>query len=500
VTGAAQPEWTPAASQQARGLARALVVAAVSARPDLFVFDGVDLAPAAEQALFGRLRRGSAARRDGRPLVSRLRSIARVLRHGAAALLPHLRPPSGSVVVVLLQPAQAQILASASEELARRGHPPFLVFESHNRAAARRHPGSARLVDQLTPGRSARLLGYEWRLAIGLAAATRGFSSVTDAATARRAQRTLAESLGRIALYGACLDSVAARRPAVMATFNEIGRWARLLPAAARRHGVPSLDIAHAEAADDVAIQGIDYDRMAAFGPAAARVLARAGVPADRVVQVGAPRFDSLIHRHRGIARPPAQRRVVFASQWLAGRMTAEVKRRTVEAAVAAAEALAPCELVIRPHPIERDDLVAQVLASLRPRGVTVRVERGEDLYDTLDGAWLLVTGWSNTAFEAVLSNVPVLCINATGGPAPTGFAEEGLALDAHDPASAAGAAAALLQDGAWTAALARARAALSDHLGVLDGRATQRLADLVSELAGDHGPQFADAGTRDPG
>lgn len=456
-------------------------------RPDLFSLAGLDLAPATEQALFGRLRRGAGSGpvpRERHPALARLWSIARSLKLAVGTLRAGARPGRGSVVVVLLQPAQAQILASVRDELARRGHPPFLLFESHNRAAARSHRGSARLIDQLTPGRVARLLGYELRLAVGLAAATRSFADIVDAKTAERARRTLAESLGRIALYGLCLDAVAERRPAVMATFNEIGRWARLLPVAARLHRVPSLDIAHAEAADAVAIQGVDYDRMAVFGPAAARVLAEAGVPPERIVQVGAPRFDSLIARHApSTGGPPPHRHVVFASQWLAGRMTPDVKRRTIHAALAAAQAVAPCELVVRPHPIERDDIVAEAMASVPP-GVTVRTERREDLYDTLDGAWLLVTGWSNTAFEAVLSNVPVLCINATDGPPPTSFAAEGLALGADNPESAAAAASSLLREGAWSEALTRARRALSDHLGPLDGRATQRLADLVSELA----------------
>lgn len=484
--GSPEPEAAADPARAARDTARAVLRAARSASPELFSFEGIDLGPAAEQALFGRLRREAVTRRDGHPARARVRSLARVLWHGAASLVRHQRPRAGDVVVVVLQPAQARILGAVTNELSVRGLAPFLLFESHHRGAARGRRRAARLIDQLRPGQVPALLRYEARLARGLGAATRSAAVATDAMTAGRAERTLAESMGRIALYAACLDAVGERRPALMATFNEIGRWARLLPEAARRHDVPSLDIAHAEAADAVAIQGIAYDRFAVFGPAAASVLREAGVDASRIAEVGAPRFDALVARHPvPPSHPPSTRRIVFASQWLTGRMSPDVKRRTIQAVLAAAGAVAPAELVVRLHPIERDDLVAQTLAGGTPPGVVARIEREGDLYDTLDGAWLMATGWSNTVFEAALSNVPALAINATGGEPPTSFAQEQLALGATDERSAAAAASSLRDPDAWLSALAQARAALSHHLGPLDGRATQRLADLVVELVG---------------
>jgi hypothetical protein len=476
--------WSREASERARAMARRLTDLAASRRPDLFEMEGVDLRGAVEQALFGRLRGGGTRRRDAHAAISRARSVARIGARTASSLLRRPAPEPGDIVVVLLTAAQVRIVDSIREELVARNQRIFLVFESQDRRAVRDRPGAARLVDQLDPGRALRLLGFERRLAFGLSKATRDFDAVLDRPTARLMRRTMADSMGRIAFYATCLEALASRRPALMTTFNEIGRWSRLLAQAARRHDVPSLDIAHAEAADEIAIQGVDYDRFAVFGPAAARVLERAGVPPQRIVQVGAPRFDRLIERHRGTPTPPAERRVVFASQWLGGQMTAAVKRRTLEAALAAAEAVAPCEFVVRLHPIERDKVVRQSLPAVSPPGVSIHVEESGDLYDTLDGAWLMVTGWSNTVFEAILSHVPALCVTATGREPPTRFASEGLALSADGPASAAQAAASLLDPDAWVAALDRARGAIADHLGPLDGCASERAADLMIRLA----------------
>lgn len=389
--------------------------------------------------------------------------------------------------MVMLQPAQAEIFAAVRDALESRGLRPFLLFESHNRAVGtklRREGESApTLIQHLSLRRALGLAAFELRLARQLGPATTEFSKLATELDAELARAALSESLGRIALYASCLDAIAGRSPALMATFNEIGRWARLLPQAARKHGVPSVDIAHAEAADPVAIEGIEYDRVAVYGPAATRVMLEAGVPASRIAEIGAPRFDRLVTRYPDLpTAPPSTRRVVFASQWLTGSMTPEVKRHTVEAAVAVARAAAPAQLVIRRHPIEHDRIIDDVLAG--ERGLDVRDESSRDLYDSLHGAWVLVTGWSNTAFEGLLSNVPTITVNATGGHAPTAFGSEGLALEARDIQSAAAIAASLLVPDAWLRAVARGRAALGDHLGPLDGHATLRLVELLAEVA----------------
>ena len=71
----------------------------------------------------------------------------------------------------------------------------------------------------------------------------------------------------------------------------------RILPAVGRRAGIPTLDVAHAEAVDADAIEGASYDRSAAFAAGAIRALQGRNVaPAAVIVTVGAPRFDAL-HR-----------------------------------------------------------------------------------------------------------------------------------------------------------------------------------------------------------
>ena len=83
---------------------------------------------------------------------------------------------------------------------ASRGLPLFLLIESHHRAAARGRKGAARLIDQLRPDQVPALLRYEARLARGLRPARRSAVAATECTPAGRAERALAEAMGRLAL------------------------------------------------------------------------------------------------------------------------------------------------------------------------------------------------------------------------------------------------------------------------------------------------------------
>ena len=115
----------------------------------------------------------------------------------------------------------------------------------------------------------------------------------------RGCDRQWPRRIGRAALYATCIAALARTRPSLLIGFNEIGRGLRIFPAVGRHAGVPTLDVAHAEAVDADAIEGASDDRYAALDARAGRVLERAGVAPDAIVPVGALRFDALRRRHR---------------------------------------------------------------------------------------------------------------------------------------------------------------------------------------------------------
>jgi hypothetical protein len=136
---------------------------------------------------------------------------------------------------------------------------------------------------------------------------------------------------------------------------------------------------------------------------------------------------------------------------------------------------------VIRPHPLEADSVIAGVLAAAPPsEGVRVTVEPRRPLAEHLAGAWVLVTAWSNTAYEAAAVGVPVVSVNATGGPAVLPLVEESLALGAIDEPTAADAARRLLDPAVRSRLVRTASERVREHLGPLDGRSVERAAQLV--------------------
>ena len=473
------PPIPPERSIPARELATRLIGALRSELPQLLDFDGIDLGPAAEQALFLAFRAptGTVARgRAARPA----RSFARLAyAFGSSLARRRLPPVQGRIVAIVLNPAHQEILRAVeplvgaagisfvmiSDGSARSKHvplPPLSAFLSASHA-------SAVLSKTIQGGRDLRRAPGSW-------------SDLAEPRIAQVAAGIVRGELQRSALDTACLEAIAQDGPSLVLTFDEIGRRGRLLGPVAARHAVPTLDLPHAEAADPYAIHGATYDVFGVFGPRARAVLQAADIPDSRIRELGAPRFDELIRRRA--SAPVSPRRLVFASQWLGGQMTADVKRATLRMAVHAASLAAPSELVIKPHPIESDDLAEEVLAGAPIPGVITRVDHAARLYDLLDGAWALFTGWSNSVFESILSGVPPVCLTATGGPPPTTFASEGLALGAANLDEVAGVVARLLRENERAMLLRQARIALSEHLGPLDGRASERTASLILELA----------------
>lgn len=453
--------------------------------PETLVIAGVDVGPALEQQLYFWLR-------DGLPAVRGIRFGLRRSMHAWLPVLAAARaaashsPPAdaGSILAVIRQPVHARLLEPVMAELAREGGPRVRTIRV-GRAARGDGPGQTldayldrRAVGPLlrTPLPASEGLRVVWERVMGPAAAQ--FVSATRAEL--RLLRIAAVGLQR------AIERV---DPAAVVTYDEVGRWGRLIASAARVAGVPSVDLPHAEAVDEVAMRGMAFDVVAVLGPTAADRVAAAGVPAERIVVVGSPGLDALVARAQEGGGADRGRRIVFASQYIGGVMTKDVKARTVRDAIDASGPAAPAEIVLVRHPVEDDGVLATAAGGAAPAGISVRVSR-QRLQDELPGAWLLITGSSQSVIDATAASVPAITINRTDGPDPVSFAADGMALGAHSVATARDHVAALLDPAMHGAQVRRARSKLSARVGPLDGRAAARIADLLRRItAGSGGP-----------
>jgi hypothetical protein len=482
------PDHLPPA--EARAIAGELVRRFAARAPGALELRGVDLGPALEQQVFFALRDGAGeAGVAGRGPVGGFLALARAGGAFALSLVPRgsAAPGADPIVAIIRLPARMTILDPIEAELRRRGSG-LATVRVARAAEGAAGPRSPRLLDLLHPGSTAGVVAYQPRLAAALRRIAGAPGPGLDARSAATLRVVVARELPRIAIGVAAVESLIHRwRPSLLIAFDEVGTWSRIIPAVARRHGVPSLNLPHAEAADPIAIAGADYDTFAVFGPRAAAVFVAAGIDANRIARIGAPHFDGLI------ARPMAQlpeatagspRRILFAAQYVQGAMTRSGLEACHRAALSIAAAVAPAEVIVVPHPVQPPGQIEGIVADVpAPPGIAVRVDATAGLHASIDDAWLLVTGWSNSVFEAALRRVPTIMVDADHA-SPVAYATEGLAIGVATEAAAASAARALLDPDFRAATIDRAVAALATHLGPLDGRSSARAAELIESMA----------------
>lgn len=464
------------ADDDPRRLARRLVDDLRGVSPAAFRPLGLDIGPAVEQVLFLAIRDAPATdvRRPRSRILRRAAGVAGIVRPGAQV-------ERRDVLVVLLAGVHARLFRPVEAELGARL--PGIAIGAATAGRAARHP-DLRAVPTI-----ARQAG--WGEARALANVGVGARQLREASVrwvdrvgperAAALRHTAGDALARLAVEAIRLEATVRRaRPRVIVTYDEIDAWGRLICAVAAPRGIRVVDLPHAEAVDVEAIRGVTYDAMGVYGPRAARVLEAAGVRSERIAIVGPAGFDALAPAASQSADVPP--RVVMAGQYRGRAMTDALRSSILASAVAAADSV-DATLEVVPHPTESPSSWEPLVASLPSPPRAIRIVTGAGLHDRLPGAALLVTGWSNSVYEAVLAGVPAVTVHPAAGEPPMPFAAEGIATEVHDRDEAAAAAPRLVAEPGRSAVLARARAALADHLGPLDGHAAARSADLVARL-----------------
>jgi hypothetical protein len=457
----------------------------VDTTPSILALGDVDLSDSLEQAFFGVLRREPPP--STLPGTDRLKAMLRVAAAGVRGIAPATEPTE-RVAVLVKRSIRATVFGPVGAELQRRGLPEPLLVSVDPRLVGRRE-ASLDLTRQLGPNELPRLL----RFVLAVSSARLPLDAWHDIAPqvpVASLAAAVRQTLPRLAVDAARVDAMVRRlRPTALVAFQEVGPWARIIPAVGRARGVPTIDLPHAEANDPMGASRLAYDAIAVYGPRSAQMLADAGVEPGRIHQIGPLRFDALVRATagNGAASPSDSRRVIWASQPTKDRagLTVAAKHTTYRSAIAAALVAAPSELVVRPHPNESlADLRRLVASEEAPSGVRVMLESTRDLHDLLPGAWLMVTGASQAVYEAAIAGVPSISVSADARSLVTHVAE-GFSLGATDAESTADAARQLLRPEHRAAVIDRARSALRDRFGDLDGRAAERAAELIHGLVG---------------
>jgi hypothetical protein len=294
-----------------------------------------------------------------------------------------------------------------------------------------------------------------------------------------------------------------ALRPRAICLYAETSGLGRAAVTAARALQIPSLGVQHGilypnyfsmERTDDDVRRGTPMpDRTALYGQDGVRLLETTfRYPRGRAVATGAPQFDALAAASRSFDRVAARKRfgapdgspvVVLASRYWGIRETHKASGPAFPALLAALARIDGARLIVKPHPAEPRDAYDGDIAR-GGAGARVAVIANAPLFDLLAAADVLVTVESLSATEAIVASVPVIVLRHPSN--LRGLVAAGVARGVPEGADPEDALRTFLFDEraieTWRGHRARF---LDDAACGVDGRAAERLAARLGELAG---------------
>jgi len=236
---------------------------------------------------------------------------------------------------------------------------------------------------------------------------------------------------------------------------------------------------------------GVNYtDRIAAYGTQAVDALTASGVPRDKLILTGNPKFDKIPQRsaeqdartvHEELDVPPGRPFALIATHLLE-RGSAEWVTEAMAAFID--EPMIRWTLVIKPHP-DDDPAAYQRLAVRAGFDNAVILEPRAPLYPLLHTAGAVLTGYSTVGLEAALFDKPVIAVNFSGRPHPVRYDEEGIALPAQSPAALRDALRKVIGGDCALDDLARARQRYIERIAWrIDGQSSARFVDAIDQTA----------------
>jgi glycosyltransferase involved in cell wall biosynthesis len=293
-------------------------------------------------------------------------------------------------------------------------------------------------------------------------------------------------------LLRALVEREDVRSIVVASDFHHMGRLSALVGA---QMDVPSVVVQHGATMEIDAFGPVIATRMAVWGDISRRWLIDHGAQANRLVVTGPPQFDQLTQRKkteqlrnsvcRRLGLDPDRVILTLAVIQLAG-------REMVEMALEAMGALRDFQLVVKLHPGERDEarLMDLVTGLGLPNAIAVK---HFDIYDLLEISDIVIVWQSTVGLEALILGKPLIAFRFDM-PAPVPFAEYGAAVQVRSAEELVDAVRRVSTDKELRAALMQGRDSfVRSYIGEADGRATDRVIELIDKLVASQMEAVAD-------
>lgn len=321
----------------------------------------------------------------------------------------------------------------------------------------------------------------------------------------------LARVISTIEMAGRMLDS---ERPRAVLQCEGAGAE-RAIIAVARARGIPVIAIVHGYAMMSHALRlyhapedigpgkeaTAPYcplpDKLIVYGQHDREIVVRqARLPEEDVI-VGVPRYDILASMGRFIGRDdilsrlgldPAKKLVTWMTQ--SHSYSLAENRKNMVAVFNALRGLNGVQLVVKPHPAEGKRWALMYLEdrSFRPLIVS---GIGSITYELLFASDLVITHYCTTMIEALMLDKPVIIIDFSGRPNRVACVDSGAAIAVHVEEALGPVVNDLLHgEKARQEMAAACERFLTEGRYRPDGRASQRVADLIREMIAQSGLQ----------
>ena len=291
-------------------------------------------------------------------------------------------------------------------------------------------------------------------------------------------------------------------QPGIVITTSDVGIWPKIWFLVAKNMNIPTLHVEWATVsshAPDWAF--MSADKATVSGEYSKRtVIHKRGIDSNRLVVTGQPRYDGLIRKReskevicRRYSLDTGKRIILFTSipyyegvPSEEGGLSKEEHHEWLHAIYQASKEIDNAQLVVKPHPHHRDPYEnhSSVLREVGNESSIVIAPKDSDVLDLISVCDVMITWLSTTALEAMILNKPVIIVNLTSRTISITsynseatlevFKKEDIALAIKD---------ALDNSEVRERLISAGRKCVQDRLYIMDGKASQRIANLIVDM-----------------
>jgi hypothetical protein len=266
------------------------------------------------------------------------------------------------------------------------------------------------------------------------------------------------------------------------------------IPVIAVQHGVINNDLRCMHDVGEVSLDKIKPNYCpiptitAVYGQSDKDFLIKKGhYPEDSIVITGNQRYDFLPKKTEEYNKAevlkkfglhPSKRVILFITCPFSSEIDIQILTEEIIREVSSLENV---QLIIKVHPVENENNYIDMVKNTKN---TIKVIKKADMFELLFVSDISITTYSNSAIESMIMNKPLIVMNLTGTDYPQDYSKEGAAIKITKNGLLKEKIKELLYDEKSKEELLRkAKQYLDKNLYKVDGKASERIVNIVNKL-----------------